>query len=126
MKTLFYFELAFLAIIDLLLLFALTGSLSVRMVELITMVNAVVGPIQLLTAFFMCFWESNWSKHFITYVIITVLTIIAFIEGNILLSGAAIQKTFYLYMMFFCFGLAHYFVLALYDLSRLKITKQFS
>ena len=126
MKTLFYFELAFLAIIDLLLLFALTGSLSVRIWELIVVACGIVGPIQLLTAFSMLFWKRFWSDHFIIYLLLTVLVGLLFIIGSHHLISHDLEKTISISLMFFCFGLAHYFVYVLYDLSRLKITKQFS
>ena len=126
MKTLFYFELVFLAIIDLLLLFALTGSLSVRIGELILVADAIVGPIQLLTAFAMCFWKRCYSNYFGIYLLLTVLVITLFLIGSQHLLSDNLEKTIGICLMFFCYGLAHYFVYVLYDLSRLKITKQFS
>lgn len=125
MKNLLYFELVLLVIADIFFIFSLTDYLSVRSTELITMVNFFVGPLQFGAALIIGLWVKNWSRHYIIYLLLAALTI-AILLINVNYSHFSYEDSLYLSMMFFAFALAHYFIYVLFDLSRLKITKQFS
>ena len=125
MKTLLYFELVILAIADIFFIFSLTNYMSVRSTDLITVVNFFIGPLQFGAALLMCFSAKNWSRHYLTYLILAVITI-AILLINVNYFHFSYHDSVYLGMMFFAFALAHYYIYVLFDLSRLKITKQFS
>jgi hypothetical protein len=125
MKAVLYFEFVILAIADIFFIFSLTDFLSVRSTDLITVVNFFIGPLQFGAALLMCFRAKNWSRHYLTYLILAVITI-AILLINVNYFHFSYHASVYLGMMFFAFALAHYFIYVLFDLSRLKITKQFS
>ncbi|MDI1233954.1 MAG: hypothetical protein PSX81_06725 [bacterium] len=125
MKTVLYIELVLLAIVDMLFIFSLTEVLSVRSTDLITLVNFFIGPLQFSVAIFLCFNVKNWSQHFLIYLALAILTI-AILLINVNYFHFSYHDSVYLGVMFFDFALAHYFIYVLFDLSRLKITKQFS
>lgn len=125
MRIILYFEFVLLAIADIFFIFSLTDFLSVRCTDLITIVNFFIGPLQFGAALLIGLWAKNWSRHYLTYLILAVLTIaILLIKLNYF--HFTYHNSVYLGMMFFAFALAHYFIYVLFDLSRLKITKQFS
>ncbi len=125
MRIILYFEFVLLAIADIFFIFSLIDFLPVRSTQLVTIVNFIIGPLQFGAALLIGLWAKNWSRHYITYLILSVVTIaILLIKVNYF--HFSYHDSVYLSMMFFAFTLAHYFIFVLFDLTRLKITKQFS
>ena len=132
MKKLFWYEFSLLATIDLIYLLAwitqYNAHIDMRDIGIsLAIANLFLGPLQLIPAFILAFkTRIRTNLKFLVYLLLAFATIFVFIINININLDHLIFITYFVYIQIFAWLLAHYFVFTLYDLSRLKITKQFS